>query len=101
MAEGTKWTYVVCNYDAGNMMGQFNQNVLPLGPSTSQPASTSKTTESLQSSQPAAAPAPAPAPALAAAAPAAAAPSSGDWLAQHNEKRRMHQDTPDLVADQA
>jgi len=102
MAEGTKWTYVVCNYDAGNMMGQFNQNVLPLGPSSSQPASTSKTTESLQSSQPAAAPAPAPAAAApAAAAPAAAAPSSGDWLAQHNEKRRMHQDTPDLVADQA
>merc|ERR1719509_274169 len=87
MAEGTQWTFVVCNYDAGNMMGQFNQNVLPLGPSNSQPASTSKTTESPQPSQPAAAPAP--------------PPSSGDWLAQHNEKRRMHQDTPDLVVDQA
>jgi len=23
----------------------------------------------------------------------------GDWLAQHNEKRRMHQNTPDLVSD--
>merc|ERR1719509_343211 len=100
-AQGSQWTYVVCNYGPpGNMQGQFNQNVLPLGPSTSQPASTSKTTESLQTSQPAAAPAPAAA-APAAAAPAAAAPSSGDWLAQHNEKRRMHQDTPDLVADQA
>merc|ERR1719319_1759336 len=92
-AKGSQWTYVVCNYGPpGNMQGQFNQNVLPLGPSSSQPASTSKTTESLQSSQPAAAPAP---------AAAAAAPSSGDWLAQHNEKRRMHRDTPDLVADQA
>merc|ERR1719319_525233 len=82
-------------------MGQFNQNVLPLGPSSSQPASPSKTTESLPSSQPAAAPAPAAAAAAPAPAAAAAAPSSGDWLAQHNEKRRMHRDTPDLVADQA
>merc|ERR1712129_548794 len=33
--------------------------------------------------------------------PAGAPGASGDWLAQHNEKRRMHRDTPDLVADQA